>query len=166
MLALLQQLAASPAVIIAVVLGAVVAFFLFGKRQQEGENRGNDTWSAWLTSGAPITAQPKPEKPKIVPRNFTLEQLRVGVEFVALKTTLCAGFLNRTSGLWMLSGWGQEFDGSNGKPIYIALTGEVFDVSEASNFYGEGGPYHLFAGRDASRSLAKSSFGEHDLDGR
>lgn len=76
------------------------------------------------------------------------------------------GFLKRTSGLWNFWVRVQEFDGSNGKPIYIGVMGEVFDVSEASNFYGEGGPYHLFAGRDASRSLAKSSFEEHDLDGR
>ena len=54
-------------------------------------------------------------------------------------------------------------DGLNGKPIYIALRREVFDVSNAKDFYGEGCSYHCFAGREASRAMAKLSFAEEDL---
>ena len=41
--------------------------------------------------------------------------------------------------------------------IYIVASGKVFDVTSAKEFYGPGGGYHFFAGRDASRGLAKSS---------
>lgn len=43
----------------------------------------------------------------------------------------------------------------------MAVRGRVFDVSQGATFYGPGGPYENFAGRDASRGLAKNSF---DLD--
>jgi membrane-associated progesterone receptor component len=61
------------------------------------------------------------------------------------------------------------FNGEDGKPIYFAVRGRVFDVSRGRNFYGPGGPYSNFAGRDASRGLACGSFDEDmltkDLDG-
>lgn len=34
----------------------------------------------------------------------------------------------------------------------------MFDVTSGKSFYGPGGMYGNFAGRDASRGLAKSSF--------
>lgn len=55
------------------------------------------------------------------------------------------------------------FNGENGKPIYFAVRGQVFDVSSGRNFYGPGGPYENFAGRDASRGLACGSFDEDML---
>lgn len=61
------------------------------------------------------------------------------------------------------------FNGEEGKPIFFAVRGKVFDVSRGRNFYGPGGPYSNFAGRDASRGLACGSFDEdmltEDLDG-
>lgn len=49
------------------------------------------------------------------------------------------------------------------------MRGRVFDVSSGRNFYGPGGPYENFAGRDASRGLACGSFDQamltKDLDG-
>ncbi|KAI1923643.1 Dihydrodipicolinate synthase [Ophidiomyces ophidiicola] len=56
-----------------------------------------------------------------------------------------------------------EFDGRNNKPVYLAVRGRVFDVSAGRNFYGPGGPYENFAGRDASRGLACQSFDEEML---
>ncbi|GKT48131.1 damage response protein 1 [Colletotrichum spaethianum] len=61
------------------------------------------------------------------------------------------------------------FTGENNKPVYVAVRGRVFDVTAGSNFYGPGGPYSNFAGRDATRGLACGSFDEdmltEDLDG-
>ncbi|ORX96386.1 cytochrome b5-like heme/steroid binding domain-containing protein [Clohesyomyces aquaticus] len=61
------------------------------------------------------------------------------------------------------------YNGLNGMPVYLAVRGRVFDVTAGRNFYGPGGPYANFAGRDASRGLACGSFDEDmltkDLDG-
>ena len=61
------------------------------------------------------------------------------------------------------------YNGLNGMPVYLAVRGRVFDVTSGRNFYGPGGPYANFAGRDASRGLAHGSFDEDmltkDLDG-
>ncbi|GKB41785.1 F-box/LRR-repeat protein, partial [Tanacetum coccineum] len=63
----------------------------------------------------------------------------------------------------------EELKGYDGndvkKPILMAIKGHIYDVSESRIFYGPGGPYALFAGKDASRALAKMSFEEKDLNG-
>jgi len=56
----------------------------------------------------------------------------------------------------------KEFNGTNGKPIYIGCKGKVYDVSNKASFYGPGGAYSAFAGRDASRALALHSTDEAD----
>ena len=37
------------------------------------------------------------------------------------------------------------------KPLLLALKGRVIDVSAGADFYGPGGPYGIFAGKDARR---------------
>ncbi|KAJ0961208.1 hypothetical protein J5N97_000802 [Dioscorea zingiberensis] len=51
------------------------------------------------------------------------------------------------------------------KPLLMAIKGQIYDVSRSKMFYGPGGPYALFAGRDASRALALMSFDHNDLTG-
>jgi membrane-associated progesterone receptor component len=55
------------------------------------------------------------------------------------------------------------YNGSDNPNIYFAVRGRVFDVTPGKNFYGPGGPYNNFAGRDASRGLACGSFDEDML---
>ncbi|KAL2334666.1 hypothetical protein Fmac_015879 [Flemingia macrophylla] len=60
----------------------------------------------------------------------------------------------------------RAYDGSDPeKPLLMAINGQIYDVSQSRMFYGPGGPYALFAGKDASRALAKMSFEEKDLTG-
>lgn len=57
----------------------------------------------------------------------------------------------------------QPFNGTDDPRVLLAVEGKVFDVSSGRSFYGPGGPYENFAGRDASRGLAKNSFDEEML---
>jgi membrane-associated progesterone receptor component len=52
-----------------------------------------------------------------------------------------------------------EHDGSDpGKPLLIAIRRYVYDVGRGRDFYGPGGPYGMFAGKDCTRALAKVAF--------
>lgn len=56
-------------------------------------------------------------------------------------------------------------EGYAAAPIYIGAGDKVYDMSFGGvSFYGPGGPYNKFAGRDASRALALMSLDVKDLD--
>lgn len=60
----------------------------------------------------------------------------------------------------------KAYDGADpNKPLLMAIKGQIYDVSRSRMFYGPGGPYAIFAGRDASRALALMSFDPKDLTG-
>jgi len=52
----------------------------------------------------------------------------------------------------------KAFDGTqpDGR-VLVAVNGTVYDVTRGKRFYGPGGPYAAFGGRDASRGLATFS---------
>ncbi|KAF5474325.1 hypothetical protein F2P56_006234 [Juglans regia] len=60
----------------------------------------------------------------------------------------------------------RAYSGSDSnKPILMAIKGQIYDVSSSRMFYGPGGPYGMFAGREASRALALLSFNPQDING-
>ncbi|KAJ3888308.1 cytochrome b5-like heme/steroid binding domain-containing protein [Lentinula edodes] len=52
----------------------------------------------------------------------------------------------------------EPFHGKDNGRILLAINGIVFDVTAGRSFYGPNGMYGNFAGRDASRGMAKQSF--------
>ena len=44
------------------------------------------------------------------------------------------------------------------KPLLVGIKGYVYDVGRGRDFYGPGGPYGMFAGKDCTRALAKAAF--------
>uniref|UniRef100_A0A3Q2YD37 NADH:ubiquinone oxidoreductase complex assembly factor 1 n=1 Tax=Hippocampus comes TaxID=109280 RepID=A0A3Q2YD37_HIPCM len=58
----------------------------------------------------------------------------------------------------------RRYDGNReGEPIYMAIKGVVFDVTEGKEFYGKHGPYNALVGKDSTRAVAKMSLEEEDL---
>jgi membrane-associated progesterone receptor component len=56
-----------------------------------------------------------------------------------------------------------QFDGTDpNRPIYVAIKGTIFDVSDKRETYAPNGSYHVFAGKDASKALGMGSLNLED----
>ncbi|RXK36651.1 hypothetical protein M231_06038 [Tremella mesenterica] len=53
------------------------------------------------------------------------------------------------------------YDGTPDRPVYLAIAGEVYDVSKNRRVYGKGGSYNMMTGRDASRAFVTGCFETH-----
>ena len=51
-----------------------------------------------------------------------------------------------------------EHDGVRSPTIYLAILGDVFDVTTGAKYYGPDGGYHAFAGKDGSRAFITGCF--------
>lgn len=59
-----------------------------------------------------------------------------------------------------------QYDGTDpSKPVCVAIKGVIYDVSRSRHLYGPDGGYSGFAGKDASRALAKMSMDPTDAVG-
>lgn len=57
-----------------------------------------------------------------------------------------------------------EFDGIKNKKVYLAVIGEIFDVSKGHKYYGpDQSQYSGFAAKDGSRAFAVGGFTEKEL---
>jgi predicted heme/steroid binding protein len=55
----------------------------------------------------------------------------------------------------------EELESKNGKDseeLWLSILGSVYDVSAGKMYYGEGGPYSIFVGRDGSASFISGEF--------
>ena len=60
-----------------------------------------------------------------------------------------------------------RYDGSDPSlPVLLAAKGVVYDVTKGTDFYGKGGAYNLFTGRDCSRALAKMCLDKAEVTGK
>jgi len=109
-----------------------------------------------------------------------LDILRVIITLIGLSCALSYYLTSGTSLLWNYHPWFASpsqlaqwwngpllltseqlalFNGSDPeKPIYLAINGTVFDVTEGRHTYGPGGSYEVFAGRDATRAFVTGCF--------
>jgi predicted heme/steroid binding protein len=53
-----------------------------------------------------------------------------------------------------------QYNGENGRPLYLAIDGDVFDVSKGAAYH-PGGSYYHFVGIDAGRAFGTGCFQTH-----
>jgi len=91
--------------------------------------------------------------------------MRMQLSYIALPVLLAitiALYLNRDPNAGIRMFTKDELSLYNGtdpdKPVYLAIFGEVFDVTKGKQYYGKGGGYSFFSGRDGTRAFITGNF--------
>ncbi|KFX93175.1 hypothetical protein V495_03007 [Pseudogymnoascus sp. VKM F-4514 (FW-929)] len=130
------------------------------------------------TSSAPAAASLVKEEDR---SKFTVLEVLRTITLILLLSGLASWFVTRDNVAWglkrpratHLSYWQSllaapilltdaelgDYDGSDPtKPIYLAVNGTIYDVTDGRRFYGPGGSYHQLGGADCSRALVTTCF--------
>ncbi|KAJ2684106.1 hypothetical protein H4R19_006927 [Coemansia spiralis] len=101
----------------------------------------------------------------------TLVGLSICLSFLITETALWGyqskwtnwrNYISRRQRVFTLQELRQHDGTSPGLPILLAIEGDVYDVTLGSAFYGPGGSYSLFAGRDATRAFGTNCLTRED----
>lgn len=57
----------------------------------------------------------------------------------------------------------ENYRGQDGNDIYLAILGQVFDVTKGRKHYGPGGTYHFFTGNAGTRAFVSGDFSQQGL---
>jgi predicted heme/steroid binding protein len=92
-------------------------------------------------------------------RNLKIANMR-SHSMISLLASLALLFTSAANAVRIVSQ--EELAGKVGKDgdseLWLSILGEVYDVSSGAKFYGEGGPYGIFAGRDGSVPFITGTF--------
>lgn len=80
--------------------------------------------------------------------------------FFPLEDSLTSSSSKSTSNLYPRDFFANQKSGD--KKIFLGFFGRLYDVSKGGRFYGKGGSYEFFAGKDATRAFATGDF-KNDL---
>ncbi|XRB01239.1 cytochrome b5 heme-binding domain-containing protein [Pycnococcus provasolii] len=108
------------------------------------------------------------DTPAETPKSQTSSHARTAVwRAVAVLTLVLAIFACYTLAPKIRAGGAQRtvsraelarHDGKDGRPIWLSVGGEVFDVSDGAKHYGPGGGYSFFAATDGTRAYITGEF--------
>ncbi|SMY28837.1 unnamed protein product [Zymoseptoria tritici ST99CH_1A5] len=130
-----------------VIFGMIVVFFtgLFLLVYYKIDNRDQGPVANWVNAKFPFVER-------------ALNRPRVAEE---IKPFLGANAQSTgKGGLQLTEEELKQYTGEDGQPIYLGIDGKIFDVSASPAFYGPGGHYHHFVGKDATRAWVTECWDE------